>query len=192
MVMPSFGIVRGRRGWPARRSGCCRRGRRGPWSRPRWSVWRAHLLVQCLPEILVDHRLLGRRHPALALPAVNPGGDAVLQVLGIGDHFHLAGFVQRAQAFDGGAQLHAVVGGVRLAIPTFPSCAVVAQNAGPAARAGVAQAGAIGDEMDFLHRIRKPPPAEAGRIRPPDRGSPRAVGRGRWTREAARRGARRG
>src|SRR5689334_3451434 len=37
-----------------------------------------HLAVEFLPEVLVHHGLLGAGSPAVALPAVNPFGDAVL------------------------------------------------------------------------------------------------------------------
>src|SRR5690242_13810466 len=98
-------------------------------------------LIERLPEVLVDHRLFRRRHPALSLPAVNPGGDAVLEVFGIGHDFHFATLFERAQALDRGHQLHAVVRRVRLAAPKLLFVAVVPQNAGPASRAWVAETG---------------------------------------------------
>src|ERR1039458_1086334 len=54
-----------------------------------------HLFVQGFPEVLVDHRLFRGGHPALALPAVDPLGDALLHVFGIGHHFDFAIFLQR-------------------------------------------------------------------------------------------------
>ena len=69
--------------------------------------------VEFLPEVLIHHRALRLRTPAVALPAVNPGGDAVLQVFGVGDDLDFARFGERFEAADGGGQLHAVVGGVR-------------------------------------------------------------------------------
>src|SRR5260370_40392611 len=49
--------------------------------------------IQLAPEVAVHHRLSGAGDPALALPAVDPLGDAVLHVLGIGNHFDLAGLL---------------------------------------------------------------------------------------------------
>src|SRR5262245_46762935 len=41
--------------------------------------------IETAPEILVLHRLVLGRAPAVELPAVNPAGDAVAQVGAVGD-----------------------------------------------------------------------------------------------------------
>src|SRR5580700_7502068 len=113
-------------------------------------------LVQLIPQVLVDHRLLGGGLPSVLFPAVNPGGDAVLDVLGVSDDLDLAGLAEGAEAFDGGAQFHAVVGGGGLGSGELAGVAVEAENAGPAARAGVAYAGAVSDQLDSFHRSSVP------------------------------------
>src|ERR1035441_8294797 len=59
------------------------------------SLMAVHLLVERLPQVLIDDRFFGGCKPALALPAVDPGGDAVLDILGVGDHLHFALFLER-------------------------------------------------------------------------------------------------
>src|SRR5262249_9130737 len=102
------------------------------------------------PQVLVDDGLLGRGDPPFSLPSVDPGCDAVLEIFGIGDHFDLARFAQSAQAFDRRGQLHAVVGGVRLAAPQLLLVRTVPENRRPPARTGISEAGAIGDELYFF------------------------------------------
>ena len=40
--------------------------------------------IQGLPEVLVQHRLAGRSLPALALPALDPGAEAIDQIFAVG------------------------------------------------------------------------------------------------------------
>src|ERR1017187_943130 len=97
------------------------------------------LFVEGLPQVLIDDGLLGGGEPAFAFPAVDPGGDAVLDVFGIGDDFHLSDFAQGSQASDGGGELHAVVGGMTLGPPDFFLQFFVAEDGGPAAGTGVTE-----------------------------------------------------
>src|SRR3954452_1941143 len=109
-----------------------------------------YLLIQRHPQVLIHHRLLRRRHPAFPLPAVNPGGDPVLHVLRIGDHLHLAAHFQRAQTLDGRGQLHAIIRGVRRTTPQLFVMVAMAQDGRPTARTGIAEAGSVSNDLDFL------------------------------------------
>src|SRR5262249_35810311 len=93
-----------------------------------------------------------------AFPAVNPLRDAVLQILGVGNHFHFAAFFDRAEAFDRGAEFHAVVGGVRLGAPHLLFVFVVAQDRRPTSRSRIAKACAVSDQLDLLHRAARASP----------------------------------
>ena len=42
-------------------------------------------LIELLPEVAIQNGLFRGGHSVLLLPAVNPGGDSVLHVFGIGD-----------------------------------------------------------------------------------------------------------
>src|ERR1700682_2474499 len=60
----------------------------------------AHLVlmqrrVQPLPQVDVLDRLLVRRTPAVLLPAMDPAGDALTDVLAVGVEVDGAGFFQR-------------------------------------------------------------------------------------------------
>src|SRR5262249_49751027 len=107
--------------------------------------------IELFPQISVHYGLLRGRYPVLPLPAVDPGCNAILHVLRIGDDLHLAALLQRAQAFDSRCQLHAVVGGLRSEAVYFLVVFAVPENARPPARSGVAQARAIRDQPDLLH-----------------------------------------
>src|ERR1017187_4595308 len=113
-----------------------------------------HLFVEGLPQILVEDRLLGGGQPALAFPAVDPRGDAVFDVLRIGDHLHLALFAERLQPLNRRREFHAVIGSVLLRIPNLFLQIVEAQDGGPTAWPGIAEAGAVGDDLNFLHGAR--------------------------------------
>ena len=101
-------------------------------------------------QILVDDRLFFRCHPAAALPIDDPGGNAVLHVVGVGDNLDLARLFQGREALNGGGEFHAIVGRVGLRAVLFFNEILVSEDAGPAALAGVAEAGAVSDELDFL------------------------------------------
>src|ERR1700761_9792259 len=83
---------------------------------------------------------------------MNPGGDAVLQVLGIRPPLHFAIFLQGAQAFNRGAQFHPVIGGVGLAAEELLLLIAVTQNGSPPPGAGVSETCSIRDELDFFHK----------------------------------------
>ena len=114
-------------------------------------LWRADLLVEFLPEVLVHHRLLGGGHPPFALPAVNP---LVMPFFTYSESVTTSTSQSSRSALSPSMAARnsmrlLVVCGSRA--PHLLLVLVVAQNGGPAAGAGVAQAGAIGDELDFFH-----------------------------------------
>src|SRR6266700_1270705 len=117
----------------------------------------AHLVrlqrrVEPLPEFDVLDRLLVRGAPAIALPAVNPGRDALPHILAVGIEIDLAGLLQRLQRRDRRHQLHAVVGGVRLAALQFLFDLAEFQDRAPAARTRIARTGAVGVDDDVGQR----------------------------------------
>ncbi len=109
-------------------------------------VWRCKRRIEALPELGILHRLLVRRLPAIALPAVNPFADAVLHIGGIDMHLDRARTIERFQRHDRRHQLHAVVGGLRLAAGKLLARAVIVENGAPAAGAGIAGTGAVAYE----------------------------------------------
>ena len=91
-------------------------------SSPAWPLtqrqsisWRSLRLVEAPPEVVVLDRLLVGGAPAVALPVGEPAGDAVAHILRVGVQLDAARALQRLQRRDRGHQLHAVVGGGRLA-----------------------------------------------------------------------------
>src|SRR5882672_4620257 len=67
-------------------------------------------LVQAPPEIFIFYRLLVSRLPLAAFPGVDPGGDALLDILRIGVELDVARALQRLERADHRGELHAVVG----------------------------------------------------------------------------------
>src|SRR5260221_7925332 len=106
---------------------------------PLYLMLRAQL-VEVAPQVLVFYRFLVSRFPALAFPGVDPARDALLHILGIGEHPHAARALQRLQAADHGGQLHAVVGGGRFAAPQLFFVPAQTDDDSPAAGAGIAAA----------------------------------------------------
>jgi hypothetical protein len=104
--------------------------------------------IEFAPQVLVLHRILAGGFPAAPLPAVDPFADALLHILRIGMHLRRHRLLQGAQGLDHGRHFHAVVGR-RLAAEQFPFGFALAQDRAPAARAGIAAAGAVGE--DFYH-----------------------------------------
>ncbi len=79
---------------------------------------------------------------------MNPARDAIAHVNRIGVQIDGAGPRQRLQRADGGHQLHAVVGGQRLAARDFLLDAVEGEDGAPAAGARIAGTGAVGPDFD--------------------------------------------
>src|SRR5277367_1151502 len=110
----------------------------------------AHLMrlecrVEPLPEIDVLDRLFVGGAPAVLLPAMDPAGNALAHILAVGDEIDGAGLFQRLQRRDRRHQLHAVVGGVRLAALQFLFGIAEFEDRAPAAGPGISRAGAVGE-----------------------------------------------
>src|SRR5271170_3919825 len=71
--------------------------------------------IEAPPKVVVLHRLPVPGAPAVAFPIAHPGGHAVAQILGIGVQFDDCGTLESLECGDRGRQLHAIVGGQRLA-----------------------------------------------------------------------------
>ena len=126
---------------------------------PAWPLTQCHdtlcwaeRRVEALPQLGVLHRLFVGGLPAVLLPAVNPFADAVLHVDGVDVHLDRAGPLQAFQCHDGRHQLHAVVGGQRLAARQFLARAVVIEDDAPAARTRISRTGAIGMDDNLVRR----------------------------------------
>src|SRR3954447_17288322 len=115
--------------------------------------------VEPLPQIDILDRLLVGGQPAAPLPAVYPFGDAVAQILAVAVEPDAARPLQRFEPGDRRHQLHAVVGGLGVVAAQFFFDFSIAQYRGPAARARVAAAGPVGEDLDIgqlRHRARTP------------------------------------
>src|SRR5947207_2950533 len=104
----------------------------------------ARLHDEAFPEVAVRHRLLARAEPAVPFPALPPAvAEAVHDVGGIGVERDLDRAGNRREPLDGGAQLHALIGGVGLEAREGALVAAVEDERRPAPRTGVAAAGAV-------------------------------------------------
>ena len=107
--------------------------------------------VEALPEFGVLDLFFGGGLPAIAFPARDPLGDSILHVSGIRKEAHFAGAFERFERFDGGGQLHAVVGGLRgTALHLFLDIAV-SQYGAPAARPRIAATGSVSEDVNAAH-----------------------------------------
>src|SRR5690606_1780700 len=102
---------------------------------------------QLVPEALLADRLLADTDPALLLPAGNPLGHSVDDVAAVGMDGDFARLDQRAETADHGGHLHAVVGRVRLAAAQFLLVPAHSEQRRPAAGAGIALAGSVGENV---------------------------------------------
>src|SRR5690606_34849882 len=71
--------------------------------------------IQCLPQVLVLHRLAVGGFPAARLPHRQPFLDAGADIFRVGEQRGVHRPLERAQRLDGRGEFHAVVGGLRLA-----------------------------------------------------------------------------
>ena len=114
-------------------------------SLPGWSLWP---LTQCQRIRCRAASASSSRHssafftgfrsrglPAVLLPAVDPGLDAVLHVLRVGVELDVAVALQRFERPDDGGQLHPVVGRRRLAAEELPARGRPRRAARPSRRA---------------------------------------------------------
>src|ERR1700680_2006378 len=100
--------------------------------------------VEVLPQVDVADRLFVGGAPDIAFPAVDPFGDAAVQILAVGMKLDDARTFERLERRDGGGELHAIVGGMRFAALELALVAVPGEHRGPAAGPGVSRAGAVG------------------------------------------------
>src|SRR5215204_4260279 len=109
--------------------------------------------VEGAPEVLVLDRLPVGGLPAPRLPALDPRGDAEPDVLRVGVEIDGARARQRLERLDRGGELHAVVGGQRLAAGELLLAAFEQEQRRPAARPRIPRAGAVGvDRHPLAHR----------------------------------------
>src|SRR5579859_4914836 len=120
-------------------------------------------LVEPPPEVLVLDRSLAHGAPAPGLPQREPLGDAVPDVLAVGVQLDVTGALEDLQGLDGGLQLHAVVGGLRLAAPALALVALEHQQRAPAARAGIAAAGTVRVDHHARRHDHAPKPGSPSR-----------------------------
>ena len=126
----------------------------------------AHLMlvqrgVQPLPEVDILDRLLVGGPPAVPLPAMDPAGDALMDILAVGVEIDGARLLQGFQRRDRRHQFHAVVGGMRLAALQFFFDLAEFQDRAPAARPRIARAGAVGVNGDRRKRTHTTSPEAA-------------------------------
>src|SRR5262245_28753262 len=109
--------------------------------------------IEPLPEIDIPDRPPIGGAPAVAFPLVDPRQDAISQILAVGMNVDETGPLERFQRRDRGHQLHAVVGGMRLAAPELPFVIAEGENRAPAAGPRITGAGAIGvhDHVGLAH-----------------------------------------
>ncbi len=107
--------------------------------------------IKRAPKISILDRFFGRRAPAIAFPSGQPAGNALLNIVGVGIQFDLAGRLEGVQSFYGGGQLHAVIRGVDLTTVEFTLGVVGCQQGAPTARSWIASAGAVGVYNYMLH-----------------------------------------
>ena len=111
-------------------------------------------LVEDAPQVLVEHGLLRGRAPAAPLPAANPRGNALTQVLAVCDERDGEAGRGRAQPLNGRLQLHAVVGRRRDAPAQLDDAAIaVNQPRGPAPGPWVGRTGAVGENGQGLRGL---------------------------------------
>src|SRR5690606_27995210 len=104
---------------------------------------------------------LGRRAPAVALPAMDPARDAVADIFAVRIEVRRDARFQGFEGGNGRHQLHAVVGGQRLAALEFLAVTVPDQDGTPAAGARIPGAGAVRVDFDLFrfpaHGLRSRP-----------------------------------
>src|ERR1035437_10406338 len=89
--------------------------------------------VEPAPQGLALNRLLAGRFPAALCPVVDPRRDALLDILRIGVQLDAALACQRLERADHRGQLHAIVGGMRLATAQLARAVAIFEQHTPAA-----------------------------------------------------------
>src|SRR5947199_3432896 len=107
-------------------------------------------LVEPLPQVDILHRLLVGGAPAAALPVMHPFRDPLRHIQGIGIDLYSAWALQRLESADHRGELHAVIRGVGLAAIELALGAPGAQQHAPAARAWIAAACPVAEDLHHL------------------------------------------
>src|SRR5476649_2800911 len=109
------------------------------------------LFVQRAPEVVIFHRLLRLGLPPIDLPAMNPGRDAVFDVIRVRVEIDQAGSLERGEGLDGSLEFHPVIRRRRDSAADFLGLSVTGQRRRPSAHAGVALASAVSMNDDVFH-----------------------------------------
>src|SRR5712691_2276149 len=96
--------------------------------------------VEPLPQIDVLDRLAVGGAPAVALPLLDPAGDAAAQILAVGVEVDAAGPLERLERGDRRHQLHPIVGRMRVAALDLLLVVVPGEDRAPPARPRIARA----------------------------------------------------
>jgi len=114
--------------------------------------------VNFLPQLPILYWLfslpLDSVDPALSFPRGNPTRHSMLDVLRVRPNDDIARLLQGPQTLDHSAELHSVVGGVRLASNQLSAMALVSQNTRPATRPWVPNATSVRRKYNVFHSPR--------------------------------------
>ena len=105
-------------------------------------------LDQLLPNLDIFHRFVVGGPPAPFLPAEHPFGDAIHDIFAVGVERYRAWLLEQVERFKRRRHFHAVVGRLRLAAGDFLFRVAKTQHRAPTARARIALARAIGENLD--------------------------------------------
>jgi len=105
--------------------------------------------VQFTPEILIFDGIAFLGAPTASTPVLDPGGDALAKVIGVGEHLDEAGAVKGLEPLDRRLKFHAVVGRRGYSSGEFPSLVLVHDDTRPGAGAGISLAAAVGVDDDL-------------------------------------------
>lgn len=110
-------------------------------------------LIQPLPQIDIFDRFFVGGFPTAFLPVMDPTGDALAHVLAVGAERHGAGHGQRFQRHDRRHHFHAVIGGQTESFAEGFFRLLIAQYRAVATGAGVAKAGAVGENFYLFEHL---------------------------------------
>lgn len=106
--------------------------------------------VHGLPEVLILDRFLACGLPAVAFPFVNPAGDTVLEVPGVGVEIHMARLFEGTEGFHHSRKFHSIVCCVTGAPRKLLLYVLIAKDGTPTAWPRVARASAVGKNFHMF------------------------------------------
>lgn len=106
-------------------------------------------LLKLSPQILVLDSLAVGRAPVVGFPVWQPFGNALTQILGIGEERDVAGIFDGRERRDGGLEFHAIVGGGRLPASQLAHAIAVSKQCRPTARPGISITSAVSVDRYF-------------------------------------------